>query len=129
VITICVESDEEQWAIGTALVNGAIGFGNWPYEVRRLHRSGPGGSGGYSPGGSGTTIGGAAAGGGRGAPRASGGTGAVSGTAGAGGGGLSVAAPDYRWSLSVRLRTCCATVPPGSHLGGCDEAGRQDGGG
>jgi hypothetical protein len=40
VITISVESDEEQWAIGTALVNGAIGFGNWPFQVKRRHSAG-----------------------------------------------------------------------------------------
>jgi len=48
VIVIAVDSDEEQWAIGTALVNGAMGFGDWPYEIRRIQPGGPGGSGGVT---------------------------------------------------------------------------------
>lgn len=56
-ITISVETDEEQWAIGTALVNGAIGFGNWPFAVKRRSPGGPGGSGGVTISGGSGVIG------------------------------------------------------------------------
>lgn len=122
-ITICVESDEEQWAIGTALVNGAIGFGDWPFAVKRLHRPEPGG---YCVGSSGVSTGtGGAGGGGSGGVTAGGGVSVGGGnSAGAGGGGLSVAVPDYRWSLGRVLRTCCATNPAAGHRESCDEDGK-----
>ena len=34
-ITIKVETDEEQWALGVALITGAITFGDWPIAVKR----------------------------------------------------------------------------------------------
>lgn len=121
-ITISVESDEEQWAIGTALVNGALGFGNWPFAVKRLHRPEPGG--GYCVGSSGVSIGTGGAGGGGSGGVTVGGV-SVGGGGSAGSGGLSVAVPDYRWSLGTALRTCCATNPAAGHREGCDEDGKR----
>ena len=123
-ITISVESDEEQWAIGTALVNGAIGFGNWPYEIKRRYRAGPDGGGGYPASGANVGISGAAvssgcAGGGASGPIASsGGSGVnVSPAAGRGGSGGTYI-PDF---FVCPLRTCCATSLTASHREGCDE--------
>jgi hypothetical protein len=127
VITISVESDEEQWAIGTALVNGALGFGNWPYAIRRARSADRGGgwSSGASAGSSGTSTG--SGGGAAGAVASSaGGTGAAvtPGCAGGGSGGVRAVVPDYRWSLGIPLRGCCATMPESGHREGCDEDGR-----
>ena len=112
-ITISVESDEEQWAIGTALVNGVIGFGNWPYEIKRRYRAGGDGSAGVS--GAAVTAG-SAGGGGSGHTVSSGHSGGNGLTVGCG----AAPWPDY---FVCPLRTCCATLPSARHLDGCDEAG------
>lgn len=109
VITISVESDEEQWAIGTALVNGAIGFGSWPVSVRREWR----GYGGAS--GQGAVI---APGGGGAVAAGGGGSSAVSAGAGCGGGGAGPV------SMAVPLRNCCATYLATAHRDGCEQAGQ-----
>jgi hypothetical protein len=115
VITISVESDEEQWAIGTALVNGAIGFGNWPFEVKRRYSAGGGGSAGVS--GAGVNSG--CAGGGGSGRTISRGSGVITASAmGSGGGGTG--APDF---FVCPLRTCCATRTDQGHREGCDEDG------
>ena len=115
-ITISVDSDEEQRAIGTALVNGALAFGNWPFEVKRRYRAAAGaeGDGGsaYAAGHGSLAIGGAGSGG----VTIWGGSGAGGLSAGSGGG--SAAGPDF---FVCPLRACCATRTDGGHREGCDE--------
>src|SRR6185437_12443567 len=124
VITISVESDDEQQAIGAALVDGTLGFGGLPFQVRRAYSLGPGGGAGWAAGGgvgfggANAVVGGGGNGGYQGSGFVTGGTGA-SGGGGAGGGPATVA--DSRWNLGSPLRPCCATMPGTGHREGCAE--------
>jgi hypothetical protein len=126
VITVTVETDEEQAALGLALVNGALGFGGWPVAFLRQRYMYAGAGGGGSTGGTWQ-----AGGGGCGDVHLAGGTGAGpvpgygagggTGDTSAGGGAGARVLPGV--VHSVPLRSCCATYLNAVHRDGCGETG------